>query len=247
MNFTNVFEQFLGQTNPPTNGSSSAPGESSSIGGNLPGIAGGVAAGGLLALLVSNKKVRKQIGKMAGGAVGLGASASLGALAYKAYSSWQASQPIPSDGDQQSLAKHAPPNLDEAAFDPAAQSTPNGAPFELALVKSMIAAANADGHIDKNEHNAIFDAIRKMPLDENEKALVIDTLMNPPSIDEIASFANGPAQASELYLASCLVIDVDHPKEVAYLEELAQKLSLPEDFVQHLKQQAATDNESLAA
>ena len=68
-------------------------------------------------------------------------------------------------------------------------------------------------------------------------AVVIDTLQNPPTIETLASQANGIEQASEIYLASRLAIDPDHPMEQAYLQKLAAELSLPSDLVSHLESQ----------
>ena len=59
----------------------------------------------------------------------------------------------------------------------------------------------------------------------------------PSSLQDIASLAEGPEQAAELYLASRLAIDPDHSMEQAYLEALASRLSLPNELVQHLERQ----------
>ena len=104
---------------------------------------------------------------------------------------------------------------------------------------AMIAAANADGHIDSEEQRLIFDRVGDLPLDPEDKAFVFDALAKPPSLQEIADLAQGPEQATELYLASRLAIDPDHPMERAYLEALGSRLSLPADLVAHLESQAA--------
>jgi uncharacterized membrane protein YebE (DUF533 family) len=113
----------------------------------------------------------------------------------------------------------------------------DGRPFELALIVAMIAAANADGHIGAEEQRAIFDQVGQLSLDSEGKAVVFDTLRNPPSLQDIASLASGPEQAAEIYLASRLAIDPDHPAEVAYLEALANRLRLPPELVKHLESQ----------
>ena len=120
---------------------------------------------------------------------------------------------------------------------PSAAPARDGRPFELALVMAMIAAANADGHVDAEEQKSIFDKVGKMPLDAEDKAFVFDALSKPPSLQDIANLAEGQEQAAELYLASRLAIDPDHPMEQAYLEGLASRLSLPAELVHHLEQQ----------
>jgi len=56
--------------------------------------------------------------------------------------------------------------------------------------------------------------------------------------EELAVGAATIEQRSELYLASCLVIDPDHPSERAHLEQLAAVLELPEGLAQQLQWQA---------
>ncbi len=210
---------------------------------SLGGIAGGLAAGGLLGLLLGNGKARKTMGKVAGGIVGVGGAAALGALAYRAYRNWQntrAETPKgvpPSATRLQSGPAGYPPSSSEAAFDPGAAPASDGRPFELALVKAMIAAANADRHIDAEEQRAIFDSVGRMPLDAEDKALVFDTIRRPPEVEEIAALARSQEQAVELYMASRLAIDPDHPAERAYLDALANRLALPGDLVTEMENQ----------
>jgi len=102
----------------------------------------------------------------------------------------------------------------------------------------MIAAANADGHIGPDEQKAIFDRVGQLPLDAEDKGFVFDALAKPPSLQDIAKLAQGPEQATEIWLASRIAIDPDHPMEQAYLEALASRLSLPAELVQHLEGQA---------
>ncbi|MGI9511155.1 MAG: tellurite resistance TerB family protein [Geminicoccaceae bacterium] len=230
-----LLEQFLGPNAGETAGSVMQSTKDSLTGGGL----GTFAAGGLLGALIGNKKARKTIGKMAGGVVGYGGAAALGALAYRAYQNYQSSQP-----GAQPLAGGTPPPLpasvEEAAFLPSNTAASDGRPFELALVMAMITAANADGHIDSDEQRSIFDHVGQVPLDAEDKAFVFDALSSPPSLQDIAGLAKGLEQASELYLVSRLAIDPDHPMEKAYLEALASRLSLPGELVRHLEQQVAT-------
>ncbi len=238
MNPQSLLDQFLG------------PGAGQSVGGavqgakgklansGLGGVAGGLAAGGLLGVLLGNKKARKTAGKVAGNVAVYGGAAALGALAFRAYQNWQSGQ----QASPQSAPQSAPAATEQAAlpppdskFMPGAAPAANGKPFELALVMAMIAAANADGHVDADEQKAIFDKVGELPLEAEDKAFVFDALGNPPSLQDIADLANGPEQATELYLASRLAIDPDHPMEQAYLEGLASRLSLPAELVGHLE------------
>lgn len=276
MNPQNILEQFLG----PNAGNRAADtlqnAKSGLANSGMGGVAGGLAAGGLLGVLLSNKKARKSVGKLAG----YGGAAALGALAFRAYQNWQENQqgdgPSGSSsqhgaGQPSSTSEHFPADrisghtvqrqptgdagfpadpgaMDQIPFDPppsnskfnpAAAPARDGKPFELALVMAMIGAANADGHIGPDEQRTIFDKVGDLPLDAEDKAFVFDTLGKPPSLQDIAELADGPEQAAELYLASRLAIDPDHPAEQAYLDALASRLSLPSELVKFLEEQAA--------
>lgn len=201
---------------------------------NIPGgnFTGGAVAGGLVGLLLGSKKVRK----MAGGVAGYGGAAAAGALAFKAYQNWQ-------QGKSAATAPMASPEdmnrVDAAFLLPTDQSHDQAQlqDFGLTLVSAMIAAANADGHIDANEQKLIFDQVEKLSFDAESKAFVFDTLRNPPSLDQLVASVQGIEQASEVYLVSRLAVDADHPAERAYLQALAHKLNLPQDLVAHLEHQ----------
>jgi len=223
------------QQNPPHGGAGRTDNKEGGLAGgvgdlmnHIPGGAAGALAGaGLLGVLLGQKKVRK----MAGGLLGAGASAALGALAYRAWQNWNSGQPA-AVAPVASI-KDAPP--EGSPFLPKADAS--GQPFALALIKAMIAAANADGHIGADEHKQIFDAANRAGFDAEAKAFIFDALAAPPSVRQIASMASGMEQAAELYLAARLAIDPDHPSEKAFLDALAQAMGLPPQFVDHLEQQ----------
>ena len=196
----------------------------------LPGGAlGGLAAGGLLGVLLGQKKVRE----MAGGVLGYGGAAALGALAFRAYQNWQDGQ----QAGQGPAATAADAPQQGSRFAPVAGA--DGKPFALALIRSMIAAANADGHIGADEQKQIFEAASRGGLDAEDKAFIFDALHNPLSPQEIAALAGNQEQAAELYLAARVAIDPDHPDERVFLQDLARALALPGDLVSHLEAQVA--------
>jgi uncharacterized membrane protein YebE (DUF533 family) len=59
------------------------------------------------------------------------------------------------------------------------------------------------------------------------------------AVQQLAADARSLEQKSELFLASCVAINPDHPSEKAHLDALAQALQLPPDLRQHLEQQAS--------
>ncbi len=207
---------------------------------------GGVAAGGLLGLLLGNKKARKKVGKLAGGVVGYGGAAAFGALAHRAYQNWQDQKSHPAQAAP-AQTPHTPsspapapsgtlPPM-EPRFDPTANVGKDGRPFALTLVRAMIAAANADGHICEDERKAILSHLSDLQLDAEDKSFVFEALMTPSTLDEIADLANGPEQATEVYLVSRMAIDPDDPAEQAYLDSLARRLALPPELVAELESQ----------
>lgn len=224
-----ILEQFLGPNAAQTlqQKGGAAKQQLDSMGGG--GFAGGAVAGGLLGLMLGNKKMRK----MAGGLLSYGAAAGAGALAYQAYKNWQqgksvATAPTPVPADVQTVDK---------AFLPQSAPGAGGEPFELVLVKAMIAAAKADGHIDAAEQAKIFENVEKLGLDAESKAFVFDALSRPADPAAIAAGANGLEQATEIYLVSRIAIDPDQAAERAYLEALGHRLKLPADLIAHLEHQ----------
>ena len=244
MDLNQLFDQFVGggtRTAAPQGkqahdhgGASGVTGMLANLNAKAPGgFAGGMAAGGVLGVLMGNKKMRKKASKMEGVVVGYGGSAVLGALALKAYQNWQAGKNSADAAQSQSEPLAAFPAPEK--FDPALQQDADGQPMQLTLVKSMIAAANADGHIDPTEQAAIFETVDKVELDAESKALIFDVLRNPPSVSQIAGYASGLEQASEIYLASRLAIDPDQPSERQYLRNLASAMSLPDGLVREIE------------
>ncbi|CAH8220409.1 tellurite resistance TerB family protein [Vibrio aestuarianus] len=172
----------------------------------------GAVGGGLIGLLMGSKKTKK-IGKKV---LGIGGAAALGALAYKAYNDWQAKQTT---------------TQPQATFDPDDSS------HSVLILKAMIAAAKADGHVDEQEMSKIEQAIVEMGADAQLQQLVKNELHKPLDPAAIAQLATTPEQASELYLASLLIADEQNFMEKAYLNELAKQLSLADDLVLALEQQ----------
>ncbi len=160
MNPQALLEQFLGPQAAQKASGAAQSAKSSMANSGLGGVAGGLAAGGLLGVLLGNKKARKKVGKLAGGVVGYGGAAALGALAYRAYQNWETKQPVPDAAPAPATSVPQaggpagylpPPPPADSKFNVEAAPAKDGKPFELALVLAMISAANADGHIDSDE------------------------------------------------------------------------------------------------
>ena len=230
MSIQSLFNQFLGYSDNSTAAGNAVNGITESLGkltSNIPGgLAGGAAAGGIMALLMSNKSARKFAGK----AATYGGAAVLGGLAYKAFQNWQRND---SEYDNAAPAQIRT-NNEKAFVDGALQPA-----FELKLIQAMIAAARADGHIDESEQGHIFNAVQQMEMTSEMKGKVFDLMRQSISVADLARGVESIEQKSELYLASCLVMNPDHVAELAHLDELASALALPAGLAQQLQSQAS--------
>jgi uncharacterized membrane protein YebE (DUF533 family) len=179
--------------------------------------AAGLAAG----MLLSGGKPTKILGS----AAKLGAMAAVGGLAYKAWQNYQASQ-------------SGAPAPREDAFVPAPGDAVAQEELGKTLVRAMIAAAKADGRIDAEEKDAIFERLKSMPLSAEEKAWVFDELSSSLDINVVVARADTPEHAAEIYAASLVAITADTPAEQAYLEALAARLQLDQALVTEIHKAA---------
>ena len=220
-----LLEQFMGGQ---AGGQGVGPTGSQGGGGFLSGAGGGALAGGLAALLLGSKAGRE----IGGEALKLGGMAAVGALAYKAYNDWQAGkQAAPA-----SPASQAPvlmlPAPSGTPFNPSTESGQQT--LARHLLRAMIAAAKADGHVDAQEQARIFAEMDKLPLGADDKGFVMDELRAKLDVDAVAGAAATPEEAAEIYMASLLAIDVDNAAERGYLAMLAARLRLDDALVAHL-------------
>lgn len=194
---------------------------------------GGAALGGVLGLLLGGKKMRG----LAGGAMGYGGAAALGALALRAYQNYQQGKAV------QSGATATPAELTQipASQLPHALPASDGTPFELLLMRAMIGAAKADGNVDAGEQQHLFEQVEKLGLDSESKAAVFDLLSRPLELASLDASIGNEAQRAEIYLAARLATDGSHPGERAYLDALATRLQLPAQLRAHLDSQVCAD------
>lgn len=194
------------------------------------GLMGGAAAGGLVAALMGSKKARKFGGK----ALTYGGLAVLGGLAYKAWNDHRANKPE----EPASTPPAAPPA--DSGFDPAQLRDSSGDDFRLTLVRAMVSAALADGHINGDEQAMIDQQIQSSDLAEDERRFISDQLERPADPIAIASLCADEPQATEVYLASLVVLDPDVPGDARYKQRLGDALRLPDDLRRRLEREVET-------
>jgi uncharacterized membrane protein YebE (DUF533 family) len=183
----------------------------------LSGLGKGAAAASALALLLGTGAGRR----VTGTALKLGSLAAIGTAGYQAYKNWQTSQ----------AGTASPGKSIHELSDADAERR------SLTLVKAMIAAAKADGHIDNQEKQTIQAQIQQLGLDPDAANLMQAEIEKPLDPDSIAQGADSPEAAVEIYLTSLLVIDSANAQEQAYLDNLATSLNLTPELVSQLKAQ----------
>lgn len=187
----------------------------------ISGLKTGAVAAGVMALLVGTKSGRK----LTGSALKLGSLAAVGGIAWQAYQNWSASgtaEAANSGKEQEVLPVN---ELDEEAANKRS----------MILLKAMIAAAKADGHIDAGEMWDINQKIADFGLAGDIAGFVQNEIAAPTTPAQFAVLADTPETAAEIYLISSMLIDKDNELESAYLEELVAALELSDDLLAELE------------
>ncbi|MDO6459087.1 tellurite resistance TerB family protein [Granulosicoccaceae sp. 1_MG-2023] len=184
------------------------------------GMGKGALAAGALALLFGTGAGRR----LTGSALKVGSLAAIGGLAYKTYQNWQ---------NQQQTPKNPGTPVNELSGAAAEDRS-------IGLIKAMIAAAKADGHIDDQERARINEQMQKMQLDAGTLAFLKAEVDKPLDVTDVARHADSPESAAEIYLASVMVIDIDQPAEREYLSVLAKELDLDAALAMDLERQVKT-------
>jgi len=188
------------------------------------GMKKGAMAVGVLALLLGTGAGRR----ITGSALKIGSLAAIGGIGWQAFQNWQAEkiQDNQEVKDMASNAKLIPINeLDKDAANKRSQ----------VLLKAMVAAAKADGHVNNKEVTAIEEHIEKLGLSPEVATLLQAEIKKPLDVKEVALLAEDQAMASEIYLVSAVVTDKENSMEKAYLDDLAQAMKLPDALVAELQ------------
>lgn len=207
--------------------------------GFMSGLAGG-AVGGAVTNLAMGKKSKK----MGKNVLKAGALAAVGGLAWKAYQSYSQGkqttaevQPSPQASPHTAATQTAAPqgrtfdynHSSETRFTEVVEDDHSDS-GQLLLMQAMIAAAYADGHIDAQEQQRIFQQVESMDLTVEEKASLFDELRSPKSPNDIVAKVPDAETGMEVYAASLLAIDESQAASKQYLEQLAMRLCIPQEL-----------------
>ncbi|MGY1459773.1 MULTISPECIES: tellurite resistance TerB family protein [unclassified Luteimonas] len=190
----------------------SAPGTQAPLGGLLNADFGkGAITGGALGLLLGKNKTTRKLATYGG-------LAAIGVMAYRAYGDYKAQQGAP--GVQPQTVDRLPP--------------PQAALHSEAILRALVGAAKADGHIDERERGVIEGEFARMNPGTEVQQWLHAELAKPLDPAEVARAATTPEIASEMYLASLMAVDEQNFMERAYLDELARQLEIDDALRQRL-------------
>ncbi|WP_248749779.1 tellurite resistance TerB family protein [Pseudomonas sp. MWU15-20650] len=232
MNTSDLLEQLLRAGQQEQGGASSSGGLGGLLGGLLQGTSSGNASaggglggllGGLGGLLGGTSAPASGTTPARGGGMNYAALASLGMAAFQAYEAWQRQQ---ATAPQQAIQ-----TVDQL----------DGAQAEAhshAVLRALIAAAKADGKIDDQEQQMISAEIGRHTDDPQLQQWLDAEVAKPLNAADFAQYADDPALASEIYLASVMLVNDQQAAERNYLDELAGQLRIDPQLQLHLEQQA---------
>ncbi|TDK27471.1 tellurite resistance TerB family protein [Luteimonas aestuarii] len=171
----------------------------------------GAMTGGALGLLLGRNKTTRKLATYGG-------LATLGVMAYRAYGDYkrQQGQPV----QPQTVDRLPPP-----------QASVHGE----AILRALVAAAKADGHIDAREREVIEGEFARITPDADVQKWLQAELDKPLDPGEVAVAATTPEIATEMYLASLVATDEQNFMERAYLDELARRMGIDDALKQRLE------------
>jgi uncharacterized membrane protein YebE (DUF533 family) len=172
---------------------------------------------GLAGLLFKGRKK----GKLTGNLVKLGGLAVIGGLAYKAYQNQQTSA-APASGSEEAVAQSALSLPETSRFHPVSQTEDDA----LLFLRTMVAAAAADGHIDQAERARIVQGLTEAGIDPDASRWLETEMASPADVEELAANVNDPDKAAQVYAAARIAIDPDTIQEREFLHQLAEALDL---------------------
>ncbi|HZH53619.1 MAG TPA: tellurite resistance TerB family protein [Microvirga sp.] len=183
---------------------------------------------GLAGLMLSGR--RKKSGIVSNLAT-LGGLALIGGVAYKAYQNQQAGKGAqkqleaagPSAAVPAAAAEAADLDLPETSrFHPVSQTEDDA----MLFLRTMVAAAAADGRVDEGERARIIKGLTEAGVDPQATRWLEDEMASPADVEELAASVDDPEKAAQVYAAARIAIDPDTIQEREFLNQLALALDL---------------------
>ncbi|QFU15371.1 tellurite resistance TerB family protein [Microvirga thermotolerans] len=156
-----------------------------------------------------------------------GGLAVIGGLAYRAYQRQKAGAQPPAEDGRTASATGVdgrdfvePPEA--SRFHPVSQTEDDAMRF----LRTMVAAAAADGRIDEDERSRILRGLTEAGIDPETTRWLDREMESPLTVDELADGVEDPELAAQVYAAALLAIDPDTLQEQEFLRRLAEALDL---------------------
>ncbi len=160
------------------------------------------------------------------GAMGGSALAILGSLALNAYQNSQQQDDLQNYSKNELMAGMREPVTPEEIQEVDSMI--------LLILRAMINAAKADGHIDAEEMDKIVGKAKENGLSEDEQRFIMEEINKPLNTEALVADISDPQVAAQIYSASLLAINVDSDLEKAYLKDLANSLGLSQNVMTYL-------------
>ena len=218
-----LLDQFLGSNVPGTQGTvRDKASQATQLAKDNP-----LATGAIVAVLLGTGTGRA----IGGSALKLGGMAAIAGLGYQAWKNYQSGKAPVEGAAAQQPEMLAPPADSDFSAEPARVDSD----FALSLIRIMIAAARADGHVDDAERARIHDKLALSGLGEDAIAFLDDELSKPVDMDGILASVSTEVQKIEMFTAARLAIDPDTRAERGFLDLLAGRLGLADPLVDHIE------------
>jgi len=171
-------------------------------------------------------------GKLTGNLVRLGGLAVIGGLAYKAFQNQEVRQATASPDQGGGSLENSPA---EKVLEQSTLSMPEASRFHpvsqteddaLLFLRTMVAAAVADGHIAEAERARIIKGLTEAGIDPQASHWLETEMASPADVEELAAMINDPEKAAQVYAAARIAIDPDTIQEREFLNQLAEALDL---------------------
>jgi uncharacterized membrane protein YebE (DUF533 family) len=132
---------------------------------------------------------------------------------------------------------YSPATLSQQQFEQVVQDeSPNTG--QILMLRAMITASNADGHIDENERQRIYQQVDCFELTIEDKASLFDELRYPLSLQELVQAVPNSQTAIEVYAASLFALDDQQATSQDYLKRLAYLMLIPPELIKAVHAQA---------
>ena len=117
------------------------------------------------------------------------------------------------------------------------ESAGNEQDLAVALIQTMVAAAHADGALDREEEGRILEKLQEQGLDKEEKQYILMQLHTPKPISELTRGVDNPMVAQTMYSLAASTIVVDTEQERQWLDDLAKELGISTAMQQFIEEE----------